>query len=130
VHAGRRHALYAACVLCALNGAAAANTDTLTIRRVITACAQRLGPSPFHGLKNIEPVCPDLERALADSGFGDELDDSWRDTISAQGLRDLDRLTRRYEADEPMKRPSAEALRAATSRRRRRAPGGSDSRIG
>jgi hypothetical protein len=55
--------------------------------------------------------CPDLERALVDSGLAGQLDRGWRDNLDAHGLSELHRLAERYEGEEPRDTLDAEALR-------------------
>jgi hypothetical protein len=110
VGASLRQALWASCIACLVHSPPI-RAGTTSVHEVLSRCLERLESKQAPGLKNIGMHCPDLERAVVDSGLANQLDGAWRDTLDAHGLSELDRLAQRYEGAEPRDTPDAEALR-------------------
>lgn len=65
---------------------------------VIGDCAAQLDRSS-KGLTALNAQCPELEPSLTALGLTDTLNEGWRNTLNREGLQDLERLVRRYQAD-------------------------------
>jgi hypothetical protein len=72
--------------------------DIAADTRTLVECLARVDPNGPAGLDHLLPVCPDLERAIVDSGLEDQLGEKWRERLGPMGLKEIDGLLQRYQA--------------------------------
>jgi hypothetical protein len=78
---------------------------------VITRCAAQAGPIPA-GISALNKACPGLENALTQLQLTTLLPSGWRQSLTARGLSDVDKLLQRYSESPPSEAPKAADLRS------------------
>jgi hypothetical protein len=78
--------------------------------QVLEQCSEADLPMVPDGIRNLQPVCPDLEQALVDLGLAEQLSADWRRRINRTGVRQLAQLVQRYQAQPRSDAPGIAAL--------------------
>jgi hypothetical protein len=96
----------------ALGVAGPLRADSAADLRGISDCAAKLDRNLPPGMEHLLPVCPDLDKLIADSGLQAQLGEHWRERLGKEGLSELAGLMQRYQASPPEAGPSHTALPA------------------
>jgi hypothetical protein len=102
-------ALSLASLLCCLP-AAPCLADMSSARETIVRCLGVIDHADPKGLEAIKPLCPDLERALSDSGLAEQLGAEWQKGLDRTQLDNLQWLMQRYASREQSTGPDAGSL--------------------